>query len=254
MSPRTPLIRPDRYFATHEAAVFRVLIILGVLTVAGPATVYGVGWILVDHIDGTVVIDNPYRPPAVLCDGAIDSAGFDKADCDRPREIERNVDRLLWSAIDELLLPALVAFPIAWVLIGLFLHVGSVLATGEGGILPSFAVAAWGMLPTLVSLVVMLPVLALWLGSYTVLTNQAPEVALAPVRAQIEEIRGNHAGGDHRDDRVERDHLAIRPRPLPEARPIPCSAGRRCDRPGGRRSRIGSVTAGAVMRRCPGLR
>ena len=190
MSPRTPLLRPDRYFATHEIDFFRVMALFGLLIFAGPATVYGVGWILVDHIDGTVMVDNPDRPPDYVCDGEFDSEIYDEDACDRPKEIEQNVDSVLWSAIEELIGPALLGFPLVLFITGLLLHAGSWLANGEGGVFPSFAVAAWGMLPSLLSIVVMVPLLWLTLDSYTVLPNQNPSAAIEPIMSQLEGLSG----------------------------------------------------------------
>lgn len=188
VSPRTPLFRPDRYFATHEINFFRVMVLVGLLVIAGPVTVYGVGWILVNHIDGTVMVDNPDRPPDFVCDDGFHSDMYDEGACDRSKEIEQNVDRVLWSAIDGLVGPALVAFPIILLIIGMLLHVGSWLADGSGGIFPSFAVAAWGLLPSVLSIVVMLPLLWVAVDSYTLLPNQELSTVIDPLMGQIENL------------------------------------------------------------------
>ena len=188
MSPRTPLLRPDRYFTTHEVNFFRVMAIVGLLIVAGPVTVYGVGWILADRVDGTVMVDNPDRPPDFVCDDGFHSDMYDEGACDRQKEIEQNVDQVLWSAIEKLVGPALLAFPILLLIIGLLLHTGSWLADGDGGVFPSFAVAAWGMLPMLLSIVVMLPLLWLSLDSYTILPNRSLGTAIDPIMNQLEAL------------------------------------------------------------------
>ena len=188
MSPRTPLLRPDRYFTTHEVNFVRVMAIVGLLIVAGPVTVYGVGWILSDRVDGTVMVDNPDRPPDFVCDDGFHSDMYDEGACDRPKEIEQNVDQVLWSAIEKLVGPALLAFPILLLITGLLLHTGSWLADGDGGVFPAFAVAAWGMLPMLLSIVVMLPLLWLSLDSYTILPTQSLGTAIDPIMNQLEAL------------------------------------------------------------------
>ena len=113
MPPRTPLLRPDRYFAEREPNFFRVALVVGLLIAAGPAVVYGVGWVLAGNLDGTVLVDNPEHPPDWVCesDGA-DSAVFDEEDCDAPERIERNVDAILWDAVEETAGTAILAYPL----------------------------------------------------------------------------------------------------------------------------------------------
>jgi hypothetical protein len=164
--------------------------IVGLLLFTGPAAVYGVGWILADRIDGTVMVDNPDRPPAFVCDDGFHSDRYDEGACDRPREIEQNVDQLLWSAIEDLVGPALVAFPLVLLIIGVLLHTGSWAAAGSGGVFPSFAVAAWGLLPSVLSIFVMLPLLWLSLDTYTLLPGQTLGVATVPIMNRLESLRG----------------------------------------------------------------
>lgn len=68
MPPRTPLVRPDRYFAERELSPSRVFAVVGVVLVGVLAVFYGMGWILADRIDGTAEIDNPERPADWACE------------------------------------------------------------------------------------------------------------------------------------------------------------------------------------------
>lgn len=183
MSPRTPLVRPDSYFAERDPDGLRVLALVVLLALAGPAAAYGIGWVLAAHLDGTVTVDNPERPPDWVCES--DSDVHDRSDCDRPREVERDVDRVLMDAVGDLAGRALLALPLLWFLAGLGLHVGSWLADGEGGVAASFAVAAWGLVPALVGIPVVLCALYVGLDPVTVTPADDPSVVLEGVRRQI---------------------------------------------------------------------
>jgi hypothetical protein len=185
VSPLTPLLRPDRYFAERELRFVRVMAVVGLLVAAGPAVVYGVGWVLAENLDGTVLVDNPERPPDWVCEGDGGSAVFDEADCDAPEQVERNVDAILWDAVEEVVGPAILAYPLALVVLTLLLHAGAWLAGAEHGLSPTFAVAAWGMVPTLVLLPVSLVALSLTLDPVTVSPGTDPETAIRPLVAQI---------------------------------------------------------------------
>lgn len=185
MSPRTPLLRPDRYFAERELNFFRVMAVVGLLVATGPAVVYGVGWVLAANVDGTVLVDNPERPPDWVCGDDTSSAVFDEERCDAPREVERDVDAILRDAIDELVGTAILAYPLGLAVLTLLLHGGAWLSGAERGLFPTFAVAAWGMVPTVVLLPASLVALHLALDPVTVAPGTAPEAAIEPLLAQI---------------------------------------------------------------------
>lgn len=186
MPPLTPLLRPDSYFAEREPKFVRIAVVVGLLIAAGPAVVYGVGWVLAGNLDGTVLVDNPEHPPDWVCesDGA-GSAVFDEEDCDAPAQVERNVDVILWDAVDELLGQALLAFPLVVLFLTLLLHGGAWLAGADHGILRTFVVAAWGVVPSLLLLPVTLVGLDLMLDPVTVAPGMNPETAVAPLVEQI---------------------------------------------------------------------
>ena len=185
MSPHTPLLRPDRYFAEREVNFLRVMAVVGLLVAAGPAVVYGVGWVLAANLDGTVMVDNPERPPDWVCEDDTSSDVLDDEDCDAPREVERDVDAVLWDAIDEFAETAPLAYPGALVGLTLLLHAGAWLFDGENGLFPTFAVAAWGMVPSLVLLPVAVVGLSLALDPVTVTPGTDPGVAIEPLVAQL---------------------------------------------------------------------
>lgn len=186
MSPLTPLIRPDTYFAEHDLNGLRILAVLAVLSLAGPATLYGVGWIFTTHIDGTVVITNPERPPDSVCDSTSDV--IDQAGCDQPKQVERNVDTVIWSPISGMIGLALLAGPIVLLIAGILLHIGSWLAGGDGGLPPSFGIAAWGLVPQLLGIIVILPILYVVIDPITV-TPAGQISGTAVIRDQLQGVQ-----------------------------------------------------------------
>jgi hypothetical protein len=185
MAPRTPLVRPDRFFAERELHALRLLLVVVVLTFSLPLAGYGVGWVLTDRIDGTVMVDNPNRPSDNYCEVA---SGDMASGCDEPERVERNIDALLWDAIEELAGIMIVAFPLALFVVGTFLHAGSWLLGGDNGVLESFAVAAWGMVPSLLSIVGFFVVFALTFEPVTVSSATDPEALVSQVRTQLRPV------------------------------------------------------------------
>lgn len=184
MPPSTPLLRPNRYFAERDVNGLHAVAIVAVVTLALLATFYGIGLILAAQIDGTVSVDNPERPPDRICES--DSDVFDQSGCDQPRTVERNVDSQIWMAWHGMAGRLLVSVPLAWLLIGALLHMGSWLAGGEQG-LSSFVVAGWGLAPSLASSVVVLVVLFVTFDPATV-TPANQETALEAARAALRAI------------------------------------------------------------------
>jgi hypothetical protein len=189
VSPRTPLLRPDRYFAERDPNGIHVLAIVALLTLAGLGTVYGIGWILTAHIDGTVMVDNPGRPPDWVCDDSSGLDTFDKTGCDEPKEVERNVDRIIRSATGEFVGPGFIAFPLALLLTGLLLHGGVRLVDGDHGIGTTFAVTAWGLVPVVVSAAVVLVAIYVSLDPVTVTPQSDPERAIGPIVTQLRAVQ-----------------------------------------------------------------
>lgn len=189
MAPLTPLVRPATFFAERDLDGLRILVVLGAVGIGLFVLYFAGGWILADRIDGTVSVDNPDRPSDTFCEG--DLQVVDQSDCDQPRTIEKNVDSLLWRAWGKTAGTLLVGFPILWLLIGILLHVGAWLAGGENGIFPSFAVAAWGLVPSLVSGIVGILILYVTFDPITVTpANQGTVLETA-----TESLRGVGSNG-----------------------------------------------------------
>ncbi|PSP96670.1 hypothetical protein BRC89_13520 [Halobacteriales archaeon QS_4_70_19] len=128
--PRTPLLRPDRYFADRTADPARgVLVgILTIITFVGG--VYVPGWIPAVNIDGTVTVDTTAYPGDSFCDGESPD-GFSPSGCDEPTRVERNVDHLVRQAIGSIGGQVALGLPVVWLLIAGGLHAGSAIANGE---------------------------------------------------------------------------------------------------------------------------
>lgn len=102
------------------------------------------------QLSGTVEVDNPARPPDTFCDGG-DTTPFG---CTEPATVERTVGDLVWEAAAEVLPFVAVAVLVLWILFGVGLYLGALFAGGDGRAGATLEVAAWGLLPTLVSAVV----------------------------------------------------------------------------------------------------
>lgn len=185
MAPRTPLLHPDRYFADREPGVGRTLAVVALVTVGSMAGVYAIGWVFADRIDGTVTMDNPERPPEAFCDAST----FEDDGCDQPREVERNIDEILSDAVGGIAGQLLWAMPLVWLLVGLLVHAGSWLAGGEGSAGRSFAVTAWGLVPSLAALAVGVAVLAVTFDPVTVTPADEPAVLQDRIMAQFGALR-----------------------------------------------------------------
>lgn len=125
MAPRTPLIRPGSYFAEREYSPARTLALLGATGFATVGLGVAVGLLFARKVDGAVSVDNPDRPPEPFCDTNSSSSVFDESDCAAPAEIERNVDAVLWSAVEDLTGQLLVGALVVLALLVTGLHVVS---------------------------------------------------------------------------------------------------------------------------------
>lgn len=181
MVPRTPLLHPDRYFTARRANFARALGVVAVLTALTVVAVFVLGWILTARIDGTVMVDNPARPSDAFCSNDF----FDGNGCDQPRRVERNIDSIFNSAISKVAGQMVWGIPFAWLLFGLLLHAGSWLAGGENGASASFTVAAWGLVPSVVSMAIGLGVLYLTFDPVTVTPAHNPEMFREQVLGEL---------------------------------------------------------------------
>ncbi|WP_161972929.1 Yip1 family protein [Halostella pelagica] len=175
MSPRTPLLRPDRYFDGRQISLARGIAVVLLVTVGLTAGVYSLGFIVTENIDGTVTVDNPDRPPENFCDGTFESANSN-ADCDEPATVDKDIDVFLWKAVGSVAGQMIVGVPVLWLFVGLLLYAGSWLFDGDGPRSNAWVVAAWGLVPSVVSFAAVLVVLSLTFDPVTVTAGTDPTV------------------------------------------------------------------------------
>ena len=155
MAPRTPLLRPDHYFNDREPAITRGLVVAVLVTLTAVALIAGIGIVFTEKIDGTVMVDNPDRPPEGFCEtgGTSLPDGFDDSafNCSAPAEIERNIDSLIDDALGGFYGVMLIGAPILLLVIAAAFHVATAAVGGEGSFGVTATVTAWGFAPTIVT-------------------------------------------------------------------------------------------------------
>jgi hypothetical protein len=162
-----------------------VFTVIGLVTIVTVGAIYGGTLVLTMHVDGTVQVDNPQRPPDWVCDRNVGERTTPHHQCSNPREIERSVDAIIWSVTLEHVWKALLSIPVYWFGTGLLLQAGSWLADGENGSFASFGVAAWGTLPFLVSSSLGLVAFHFALDPVTVTGTPPRAAAMEPVVEQL---------------------------------------------------------------------
>lgn len=193
MRPRTPLLRPDRYFARRTPDPVRGLILAVVVTLGFLVTIWMLGAVFMDRIDGTVAVDNPDRPPEAFCDDETGSA-FEEMngsayDCDAPAQVDRDIDTILGDALSQFYGPVLVGLPIVLLLAAALLHVGTALFDANGGFAQTLTVTAWGFVPTLVLMPVSVAALWVLMDPVTLSSASDPAAFRDPVMASLERWR-----------------------------------------------------------------
>lgn len=155
MAPRTPLLRPDRYFDDREPDIVRGLAVAVLVTLTTVALIAGIGVVFTEKVDGTVMVDNPDRPPEGFCEtgGTSLPDGFDDSafNCSAPAEIERNIDSLIDDALGGFYGVMLLGVPILLLVVAAALHVATAAVGGEGSFGVTATVTAWGFAPTIVT-------------------------------------------------------------------------------------------------------
>ena len=188
MAPRTPLLRPDRYFAERDPSAACGLVV-AVLFVAGTLAMVAVlGTIFTAKIDGTVMVDNPDRPSEPFCESGMNET-FDEMnssfDCSAPAEIERNIDVVIDRAIGQFYGPLVIGVPIVFGVVAGLLHLGTALADGRGSFGSTMTVAAWGFAPVLVTMPLALAALWVTMDPVTISPGTDPSAFQSTLLAQI---------------------------------------------------------------------
>ncbi|MFC7071124.1 YIP1 family protein [Halobaculum lipolyticum] len=148
--PRTPLLRPHRYFEAHDGSppVAHALAAVAVVTLV---TAGGVAVFLGEFaaaLDVPVTVDNPAYPGDPFCENT--ALEMTPAGCDEPATVERDLGALVAAEYGWLPGAVFLIVPLFWLLQGAALHAGSAVAGGEGAFGDTLVVAGWGLVPSLV--------------------------------------------------------------------------------------------------------
>lgn len=138
------------------------------------------------QMTATTEIDNPDRPPEIICDMA--SSG-QPSGCDEPATISVEVGDLFWDAVVEQLPTVFAGVVIFWFLTGVGLHLVAGGYVGEGSFGQTLSVVAWSMLINVLS--VAISGLLLWLATQQIdLAVSSPEQLLSQMRRLTTTVLG----------------------------------------------------------------
>ncbi|MFB6194430.1 MAG: YIP1 family protein [Halobaculum sp.] len=181
--PRTPLLRPSRYFAAHDgspplAHAATAVAVVALVTAAGLAVLLNE---FATALNTTITVDNPAYPGDPFCENPAARETPTPAGCGEPKTVQRDLGALVAERFSWLPLAAFVGVPAFWLFEAVVLHAASGLAGGSGAFRDTLAVAGWGMTPSVLRVaasagfvVVRLPTLS---GS--------PESAVAGLEAAV---------------------------------------------------------------------
>ncbi|MFC4408578.1 YIP1 family protein [Haloarchaeobius iranensis] len=177
------LVEPRAFFEEHGTAS---TLPVAALAVVGLAIALAVGvtvmsGMLAGAVQGTVMVDNPDRPPQGIC-GAFENDSPVTEGCDEPAEIERDAGAIVREAANEFVGTVVLAPFLLWLAGGLTVYLGGLLVGGDTSLPGSFSVAGWAAVPEFARLVAGLAILQFALADVTI-TNL--ESAPAAVRAAI---------------------------------------------------------------------
>ncbi|NHX35303.1 MULTISPECIES: YIP1 family protein [Halolamina] len=181
--PRTPLLRPDRYFREHDGSppLAHAAAVVAVVTVAVAAGMA----VFLDQfaaaLDTTVTVDNPAYPGDAFCeDGTFDRT---PSGCGEPKTVERNLGAMVVEELSWLPPASVVLVPLWWLWHTTVLYGAGRAAGGSGNFAEIAAVAGWGMAPSLLRLVAVLGFTVRQLRSVSVPAD--PESAIAVLQSAI---------------------------------------------------------------------
>lgn len=184
--PRTPLLRPDRYFEQQDGSppLAHAAIVVAVVTVAVAAGMA----VLIDQfaaaLDTTVTVDNPAYPGDSFCEGS--AFETTPSGCDEPKTVERNLGAMVADELSWLAPASVVLVPLWWLWQSAVLYGAGSAAGGSGSFADVAVVAGWGMAPSLLRLVAVLGFTIQRLQSVSVPNN--PENAIAVLQSAISGI------------------------------------------------------------------
>jgi hypothetical protein len=181
------LLDPRAFFEEHGTAStlpFAALVVVA-LAIALAVGVTIVAGILAGAVQGTVMVDNPDRPPEPTCEAFDDDTpGVDG--CDQPAEVERDAGSLVREAANELVGTVIFAPFLLWLAGGVTVYLGGLLVGGDTGLSGSFSVAGWAAVPEFARLVAGLAILQFALADVTITDLESAPAAVRTAIAPVE--------------------------------------------------------------------
>lgn len=163
--------RAARLSGLEGAVLAAVLSVLMTLSLAVSLRLFA------GQFTGTRTVDNPAYPGETVCAGN----GVTPGGCTEPPTVSREVSSLLWEQVVDILPGVFVGLLILWVFLSVALYVGARLAGGTAGLGRTAAVAAWGLVPTLV-VVVLAGVVLVAFAAQADLSTSSPDALLTQSR------------------------------------------------------------------------
>lgn len=182
-SVTTFLLRPGQFFDRRAGRLDGVEggVLAAGLSVALTMVLAVTLWLFAQQFTGTTTVDNPAYPGEMFCDDGGTVGGMTVGGCDEPPTVTRELSALLWEEVVGLLPWLFVGLLIVWLGLAVALHVGALVGGGTGRFGETLAVAAWGLVPTLVVSAVAGAALV-GFAARTDLAASSPEALLAEVR------------------------------------------------------------------------
>ncbi len=181
--PRTPLLRPGRYFGAQDGSppLAHAAAVVAVVTIAVAAGMA----VFLDQfaaaLDTTVTVDNPAYPGDTFCEDST----FDQtpSGCDEPETVERDLGAMVAEELSWLPPASIVLVPLWWLWHAVVLYGAGRAVGGSGNFVDTAVVAGWGMAPSLLRLVAVVGFAVAQLRSVSVPTD--PESAIAVLQSAI---------------------------------------------------------------------
>ena len=182
------LVSPTGFFEERSPAETLPIAAAIVIAFAIGLTIglLAVGSMLAGAVDATVTMDNPERPPDLICEQHADDPDSTFGDgCDAPKTIERDAGALIQEAVNDVLWIGIAGPFILWVIATVVLFAGGRLAAGDPSLAGTAALAGWAALPEFIRVIAGLVGLWYVLGDLTITELDSAvavlETAIAPV-------------------------------------------------------------------------
>jgi len=181
------LLEPRTFFEEHGTTSTLPVAALAVvgLAIALAVGVTIVAGMLAGAVQGTVMVDNPDRPPQGICD-AFDNDSRVSEGCDEPAEIERDAGSLVREAANGLVGTVVFAPFLLWLAGGVTVYLGGLLVGGDTSLSGSFSVAGWAAVPEFARLLAGLAILRFALADVTISNLESAPAAVRAAIAPVE--------------------------------------------------------------------